>query len=61
MSGVRGVQDERALGADGLGLASVDDIVKLKARKGVPVAGAVLGRALYNGAIIPAEALRVAA
>lgn len=43
------------------GLASVDDIVKLKARKGVPVAGAVLGRALYNGAIIPAEALRVAA
>jgi len=43
------------------GLASVDDIVKLKARKGVPVAGAVLGRALYNGAIDPAEALRVAA
>lgn len=43
------------------GLASVDDIIKLKARKGVPVAGAVLGRALYNGAIIPAEALRVAA
>ncbi len=42
-------------------LASVDDIVKLKARKGVPVAGAVLGRALYNGAIDPAEALRVAA
>ncbi|MFZ5721494.1 MAG: 1-(5-phosphoribosyl)-5-[(5-phosphoribosylamino)methylideneamino]imidazole-4-carboxamide isomerase [Pseudomonadota bacterium] len=43
------------------GLASVDDIVKLKARKGVPVAGAVLGRALYNGAIDPAEALGVAA
>ncbi len=43
------------------GLASVDDIVKLKARAGVPVAGAVLGRALYNGAIVPAEALKVAA
>ena len=43
------------------GLASVDDIAKLKARKGTPVAGAVLGRALYNGAIDPAEALRLAA
>ena len=43
------------------GLATVDDIVKLKARKGVPVAGAVLGRALYNGAIDPAAALGVAA
>ena len=43
------------------GLASVDDIVRLKARKGTPIAGAVLGRALYNGAIVPAEALKVAA
>jgi phosphoribosylformimino-5-aminoimidazole carboxamide ribotide isomerase len=43
------------------GLASIDDIVKLKARKGTPIAGAVLGRALYNGAIVPAEALKVAA
>ena len=43
------------------GLATVDDIAKLKARKGVPVAGAVLGRALYNGAINPAEALEIAA
>jgi phosphoribosylformimino-5-aminoimidazole carboxamide ribotide isomerase len=43
------------------GLASVDDIVQLKARKGVPVAGAVLGRALYNGAINPAQALEIAA
>lgn len=43
------------------GLATVDDIAKLKARKGVPVAGAVLGRALYNGAIDPAEALEAAA
>ena len=43
------------------GLATVDDIRKLKARKGVPVAGAVLGRALYNGAIDPAQALGIAA
>jgi phosphoribosylformimino-5-aminoimidazole carboxamide ribotide isomerase len=43
------------------GLASVDDIAKLKARKGVPVSGAILGRALYTGAITPAEALKVAA
>jgi phosphoribosylformimino-5-aminoimidazole carboxamide ribotide isomerase len=43
------------------GLASVDDLVKLKARRGVPVAGAVLGRALYNGAIDPAQALGIAA
>jgi phosphoribosylformimino-5-aminoimidazole carboxamide ribotide isomerase len=43
------------------GLATVDDIARLKARKGVPVSGAVLGRALYNGAIDPAAALRLAA
>ncbi len=43
------------------GLASVKDIIKLKAHKGVPIAGAVLGRALYNGAITPEEALKVAA
>ncbi len=43
------------------GLASVDDIVRLKARKGTPIHGAVLGRALYNGAITPSEALQVAA
>ena len=43
------------------GLASVDDILKVKARKGRPIAGAVLGRALYNGAITPDAALKVAA
>jgi len=43
------------------GLASVDDISRLKARKGVPIAGAVLGRALYTGGITPAQALAVAA
>ncbi len=42
------------------GMASVDDIRHLQARKGVAVAGAVLGRSLYNGAIKPAEALAVA-
>ncbi|HKT53761.1 MAG TPA: 1-(5-phosphoribosyl)-5-[(5-phosphoribosylamino)methylideneamino]imidazole-4-carboxamide isomerase [Caulobacteraceae bacterium] len=43
------------------GLASVADIERLKARAGVPIAGAVLGRALYAGAIRPAEALEAAA
>ena len=42
------------------GLASIDDIVRLQAHTGTPIAGAVLGRALYNGAINPAEALKVA-
>jgi phosphoribosylformimino-5-aminoimidazole carboxamide ribotide isomerase len=42
------------------GLASVDDIVRLIAHKGAPIAGAVLGRALYNGAITAEEALKVA-
>lgn len=43
------------------GLASIDDIIRLKARFGAPIAGAVLGRALYNGAITAKDALRVAA
>ena len=43
------------------GLATVDDIVRLKARKGVEIAGAILGRALYNGAILPDAALKAAA
>ncbi len=43
------------------GLASVDDIVRLIAHKGTPIAGAVLGRALYNGAITAEQALKVAA
>lgn len=42
------------------GLASVDDIVRLRARKGAPIAGAVLGRSLYAGTIKPAAALRAA-
>ncbi|HEX2815106.1 MAG TPA: 1-(5-phosphoribosyl)-5-[(5-phosphoribosylamino)methylideneamino]imidazole-4-carboxamide isomerase [Phenylobacterium sp.] len=43
------------------GLANIDDIVRLKARKGTQIAGAVLGRALYNGDIVPAAALKAAA
>jgi phosphoribosylformimino-5-aminoimidazole carboxamide ribotide isomerase len=42
------------------GIASVRDIELLKARKGVPIAGAVLGRSLYEGAVDPAQALRIA-
>jgi phosphoribosylformimino-5-aminoimidazole carboxamide ribotide isomerase len=42
------------------GLATVDDILALKARKGVPVSGAVLGRAIYAGTIKADEALAAA-
>jgi phosphoribosylformimino-5-aminoimidazole carboxamide ribotide isomerase len=42
------------------GVASVQDIRNLQARPGVKIAGAVLGRALYNGAIDPAEVLAAA-
>ncbi|MFI4936490.1 MAG: 1-(5-phosphoribosyl)-5-[(5-phosphoribosylamino)methylideneamino]imidazole-4-carboxamide isomerase [Caulobacterales bacterium] len=39
------------------GLAKVEDIERLLARPGTPIAGAVLGRALYAGTISPDEAL----
>ncbi|ATQ44645.1 1-(5-phosphoribosyl)-5-[(5-phosphoribosylamino)methylideneamino]imidazole-4-carboxamide isomerase [Caulobacter mirabilis] len=42
------------------GIASVKDLELLKARKGVPIAGAVLGRSLYEGAVDPAKALAIA-
>lgn len=42
------------------GLASVKDIDLLKARKGAPIAGAILGRAIYTGAITSDEAIRAA-
>ena len=42
------------------GVADVGDIARLKARRGVPIAGAVLGKALYTGAVDPAEALAAA-
>ncbi len=43
------------------GLASVADIERLRAWPGRPIAGAVLGRALYTGAIGSIEALAAAA
>jgi phosphoribosylformimino-5-aminoimidazole carboxamide ribotide isomerase len=42
------------------GLATAVDISRLRARAGTPIAGAVLGRALYAGGIQPAEALAAA-
>jgi phosphoribosylformimino-5-aminoimidazole carboxamide ribotide isomerase len=39
------------------GVKSVDDLRALKARPGRPIEGAILGRALYDGDIDPAEAL----
>ncbi|HET9161795.1 MAG TPA: 1-(5-phosphoribosyl)-5-[(5-phosphoribosylamino)methylideneamino]imidazole-4-carboxamide isomerase [Caulobacteraceae bacterium] len=42
------------------GVASVADIEALRSRAGAPIAGAILGRSLYNGAIVPAEALTAA-
>jgi phosphoribosylformimino-5-aminoimidazole carboxamide ribotide isomerase len=42
------------------GLANVGDIERLRARAGTPIAGAVLGRALYAGAITPIDALGAA-
>lgn len=42
------------------GLKNVDDIRALRARPGRPVAGAILGRALYDGDIDPKEALAAA-
>ncbi len=43
------------------GLASVNDVINLMARAGTPIAGAVLGRALYTGGITPREALAAVA
>jgi phosphoribosylformimino-5-aminoimidazole carboxamide ribotide isomerase len=42
------------------GVKSVDDIRKLRARPGRAIHGAILGRALYDGDIDPADALRAA-
>jgi phosphoribosylformimino-5-aminoimidazole carboxamide ribotide isomerase len=39
------------------GVKSVADLIALKARTGRPIAGAILGRALYDGDIDPKEAL----
>ncbi len=39
------------------GVKNIDDLRALKARKGRPIEGAILGRALYDGDIDPTEAL----
>jgi phosphoribosylformimino-5-aminoimidazole carboxamide ribotide isomerase len=43
------------------GVASIADIVELKAHEHAGIAGVICGRALYDGRINPAEALKVAA
>jgi len=43
------------------GVKSVDDIVALKNRPGRAIHGVILGRALYDGDIIAAEAIAAAA
>ena len=42
------------------GVAGVDDITRLKRRAGAPIAGAVLGKALYTGALDALQALAAA-
>ena len=42
------------------GVKSVEDIEKLRASS-APISGSILGRALYDGDIIPSEAIRAAA
>ncbi len=42
------------------GMSALKDIADLQAREGAPIAGAILGRALYTGAIDPTQALRAA-
>jgi len=41
------------------GVRSVEDITNLRASS-APISGSILGRALYDGDIIPAEALKAA-
>jgi len=43
------------------GLASVDDIHRLKTREADGISGVIIGRALYDGRVDPAEALKAAA
>ena len=43
------------------GLASVDDIHRLKVREADGIAGVIIGRALYDGRVDPAQALKAAA
>jgi phosphoribosylformimino-5-aminoimidazole carboxamide ribotide isomerase len=43
------------------GVATVDDVVALKANEGRGIAGAIIGRALYEGTLGPTDALAAAA
>ena len=43
------------------GVATVDDVVALKANEGRGIAGAIIGRALYEGTLEPTDALAAAA
>lgn len=43
------------------GLASIDDVLRLKAREADGIAGVIIGRALYDGRVDPAQALKAAA
>ena len=43
------------------GVATVDDVVILKANEGRGIAGAIIGRALYEGTLEPTDALAAAA
>ena len=38
------------------GVSGAEDIRRLRARPGRPIAGAILGRALYDGDLVPADA-----
>jgi phosphoribosylformimino-5-aminoimidazole carboxamide ribotide isomerase len=42
------------------GVSSADDIRALRARPGRPIAGVIIGRALYDGALTPSDALAAA-
>ncbi len=43
------------------GLASIDDVHRLKAREADGISGVIIGRALYDGRVDPASALEAAA
>ena len=43
------------------GLASIDDVHRLKAREKDGISGVIIGRALYDGRVDPAQALKAAA
>ncbi|CAN0571185.1 unnamed protein product, partial [Laminaria digitata] len=43
------------------GVATIDDITALKAYEAQGIAGAIIGRALYEGTLEPTDALAAAA